>query len=90
MTWNDRAVRTADEAEVSYAIDEVYDDTDVRLEACTERPSYPAGETPEELCQDVQHELAVLDQAVLDNTRFGRAGDAPFGIDEEGCPHDPP
>jgi hypothetical protein len=90
MTWNYRVVCTENEAEVSYAIYEVYYDDDGRPEARTERPSYPAGETLEELREDVQRYLAALDQPVLDDTLFGRTGDAPFGIDEEGYPHDQP
>jgi hypothetical protein len=90
MTWNDRVVRTEDEAEVSYAISEVYSDNDGRSEARTGRPGYPAGETLEALCEDVQHSVAALDQPVLHDALCGRAGDAPSGVDAEEGTHDRP
>jgi hypothetical protein len=38
----------------------------------------------------VQHDLAALDQPVLDDTLFEWARDEPFGIDEDGRADDKP
>jgi hypothetical protein len=83
MTWNDRVIRTEDEAGVAYAIYEVYDNDAGEPEARTEHPSYPAGETLEELDEDLQHDLAALQQPVLDDARFHRGRARPFGADDE-------
>jgi hypothetical protein len=67
MTWNYRVVHTADVAGESYAIYEVYYDNG-RPSSRTEHPSYPAGETLEELAEDLRHYQAALQQPVLEDT----------------------
>jgi hypothetical protein len=90
MSWNDRVVRTKDEAGVAYAIYEVYDNDAGEPEARTEHPSYPAGETIEELEEDLQHYLAALQQPMLDDAVCQRTRGQPFGADDNGSTHDQP
>ena len=70
MTWNYRVVRTIDRAEESFAIYEVYYDDDGRPEARTAEPAYPAGETLEELQEDLAWYLRALQEPVLDDAIF--------------------
>jgi hypothetical protein len=86
MTWNYRVVRTNDGTTDWFAIDEVYYDDDGRLEARTEHPSYPAGETLEELQEDVMYYQAALQQPVLDDAVFGRVTGELFRAEAEDRP----
>jgi hypothetical protein len=82
MTWNDRVVRTTNGDEEGFAIYEVYDDDNGRPEARTEEPAHPAGETLEELADDLQAYQAALQQPVLDDAEFLQAGGELFGAEE--------
>jgi hypothetical protein len=70
MSWNYRVVRTTEGDPESFAIYEVFYDDQGQPEARTEQPSYPAGETLEELRHDLQHYLAALDHPVLEDAVF--------------------
>ena len=82
MTWNYRVVCTTDGEEESFAIYEVYYDDEDRPEARTEQPASPAGETLEELQEDLQAYLRALSEPVLDDAIFRRATGALFGANE--------
>jgi hypothetical protein len=71
MSWDYRVIRTEGEAGARYAIYEVYYDDEDRPEARTGHPSYPAGETLEELQEDLHSYQAALSQPVLDDALFG-------------------
>jgi len=66
MSWNYRVIRRSSGAEEWYAIYEVYYDDAGRPIACTESPSRPFGETPEELAADLQHFTEALEKPALD------------------------
>jgi len=71
MTWNYRVVkRTVGEA-TGYGIHEVYYSDDGSPEMCSEHPSLPYGETPDELAQDLLHFAQALEKPVLDYDSFG-------------------
>jgi hypothetical protein len=72
MTWKDRVVRTTDGEEESFAIYEVYYDDDGCPEARTEEPVHPAGETVEELAEDLLYYQAAVREPVLDDAVFHR------------------
>jgi hypothetical protein len=82
MTWNYRVIHTTDGEEEFFAIYEVYYDDNGRPEARTEEPAHPAGETLEELADDLQAYQAALQQPVLDDAVFLRARGELFGAEE--------
>lgn len=82
MTWNYRVVRTTQGDEEWFAIYEVYYDDDGRPEARTEEPASPAGETLEELQEDLQWYLRALQEPVLEDAVFRQASGLLFGDEE--------
>ena len=62
MTWNYRVIVRDGE----FAIHEVYYDDAGNIEAFTDEPVYPAGESVEELHKDVEYYQHALRQPVLD------------------------
>jgi hypothetical protein len=82
MTWNYRVVRTAYGAEESFVIYEVYYDDDGCPEARTEGPAHPAGETLEDLQEDLRWYLQALREPVLDDAVFRGASGQLCGGDE--------
>jgi hypothetical protein len=75
-------VRTTEGDTEWFAIYEVYDDDNGRPEARTEEPAHPAGETLEELADDLQAYQEALQQPVLDDAVFLRARGKLFGAEE--------
>ena len=53
MSWNYRITRKSTPNGPYFAIHEVYYDKEDRAYAITENPSYPSGETPEGLREDL-------------------------------------
>jgi hypothetical protein len=82
MTWSYRVVRTTHGQEESFAIYEVYYDDDGHPEARTENPAHPAGETFEELTEDLRYYQAALQEPVLDDAIFQRPTGYVFGASE--------
>jgi hypothetical protein len=70
-------VRTTDAKAEFFAIYEVYYDDDGRPEARTEEPVSPAGETREELEEDLAWYLRALQEPVLDDAVFPQAAVTP-------------
>jgi hypothetical protein len=73
MTWNYCVVHTTSGEEESFAIYEVYYDDEDHSEARTEQPACPAGETLQELQEDMQAYLQALSEPVLDDAVFHQA-----------------
>ena len=66
MSWNHRVIRrTSETGSVSYQIHEVYYDEQDRVEAWTESPVAPMGETLHELRDELGQFLRALDSPVL-------------------------
>jgi hypothetical protein len=61
VTWNYRIMVRNGE----YAIYEVYYDDAGNVETFTDEPVYPAGESVEELCKDLEHYQQALRHPVL-------------------------
>jgi hypothetical protein len=78
MSWDYRVVHTAEGGAEAFAIYEVYYDDQGQPEDRTAYPGSPAGETLEELRNDLQHYLAALQQPVLEDATF-RRHDPPEG-----------
>jgi hypothetical protein len=83
MTWNYRVVRITHGPEEFFAIYEVYYGDDGRPKARTENPAHPAGETLEELAEDLTYYQAALQQPVLEDAVFHQATG---GLFEVGAP----
>lgn len=64
--WDYRVIRKVQDGFESYGIHEVYWRSDGTVEAITENPVIPYGETPEELKKDILMQLQGLDKPVLD------------------------
>jgi hypothetical protein len=77
MSWDYRIVHTTDGGAEAYAIYEVFYDEQGAPEARTEQPSYPAGETLDELRDDLRSYQEALRQPVLEDTVFHQ--DVPEG-----------
>jgi hypothetical protein len=82
MTWNYRVVHITHGEGESFAIYEVYYDDDGRPKARTENPASPAGETFEELAEDLSYYQAALQEPVLEDAIFQRPPGDLFGADE--------
>ena len=68
MTFNQRVVKHHDkDADTTYfAIHEVHYTDDGSIEAITEKPIFPIGDTFEDLAEEIQHIAKALDYEVLD------------------------
>lgn len=64
--WDYRVIRKVQGGIEDYEIHEVYYRPDGTIEAITENPVIPYGETPEELKKDILMQLQGLDKPVLD------------------------
>ncbi len=67
MTWNYRVIRREDEI---YAIHEVHYNKDGKPSGVTVEPSWPQGETLEELQRDFEHYQEALQKEVLNYEDF--------------------
>jgi hypothetical protein len=65
-TWNYRVLQH----EGSLAIHAVHYDEHGKPSFCTERPSYPAGTTVDELKQDVKRYVQAIDEPILNYSDF--------------------
>jgi len=73
MTWNYRVIHRVEAGEDVYAIHEVYYDENHMPKMVTESPSYPMGETMEELQEDLNlYDLAML-KPILEYESFNTA-----------------
>lgn len=67
MTWNYRAIKETCEGEEVYRVYEVYYDKEGEIEGWTAKPTYPQGETLDELRSGLIMMLRDVDQqSVLD------------------------
>lgn len=84
--WNYRVIRKPhpDSQGASYEIHEVYYRDDGTVEAWTDSPVQPYGETPEELREDIRFLLQAFRQPVLELREVD--GEWTLAQDEEECP----
>ncbi len=68
MTWDYRIlVRNGEDA-----IYEVYDDESGHIEACTDTPAYPTGDSTEALREDLEHYQRARKHPVLDYDKLSK------------------
>jgi hypothetical protein len=65
VSWNYRVLMRRYEKRVSYAVHEVYYGSDKMPRGWTESPSYPRGDTEEELRHDMERYAAAFQKPVL-------------------------
>ena len=70
MTWNYRVLRQVYDGEDFYAIHEVYYDDDGNPQYCTLNSVGAAGDTMDELKQDLLHYVEAVYKPVLDYNDF--------------------
>lgn len=70
MSWNYRIIRRTIGETESFEVHEVFYRSDGTVEAWTENPIIPTGETLEELKQDFSRQLLAFESPVLDHDRL--------------------
>ena len=70
MTWNYRIIRTVQNNTFHYSIHEVYYNKNGKIEAWTEEPVLPFGESEDELREDINHFLQAFKLPILEKGRI--------------------
>lgn len=70
MTWNYRVICRVHQGETFYAIHEVFYDKKGKPGSVTQEPSYPQGETKNELRRDFRHYQQALTRPILEYDDF--------------------